>query len=148
MAKRTVKIGTAQFGEIRVPPWVIDHPSFLTWLRSGAVPEDLRVGYIDNQVWSEPMGERAFAHNGIKTELASVLHPLVREGNLGVYFGDGMTFTSEAGGFTSVPDGLFVSRASIDGGRVSLTGGRRSHHDTELVGRPDLVLEVVSDSSE
>ncbi len=147
MAKVNVKISTAQFGEIRVPAWVVDHPSFLKWLRSGAVPEDVRVGYIDNQVWSEPMGERAFAHNGIKTKLARVLDGLAEEYSLGVYFSDGMTFTSEVGSFTSVPDGMFVCRKTIDEGRVQLTGGRRSHHDTELTGTPDMVIEVVSGSS-
>jgi Uma2 family endonuclease len=138
----------SQFGELHVPAWVVDHPSFLKWLRSGAVPEDVRVGYIDNQVWMETMPERAFAHNRIKTVLASVLLPLADADRLGVYFGDGMTFTSESGGFTSVPDGIFVSQKSIDEKLVQLTGGRRSHHDTELTGTPDLVIEVVSESSE
>jgi Uma2 family endonuclease len=142
------KIRTHQFGDIRVPAWVVDHPSFLKWLRSGAVPEDVRVGYIDGQVRSEPMGERAFAHNQIKTRLARVLDALAETERLGLYFGDGMTFTSEAGGFTTVPDGIFVCRATIDEGRVRLTCCRRGHRDTELVGTPDLVIEVVSDSSE
>ena len=142
------KINTLQFGEIRVPAWVVDHPSFLKWLRSGAVPEDVRVGYIGNQVWSEPMGERPFAHNQIKIRLARVLDALAESERLGLYFGDGMTFTSEAGGFTTVPDGIFVCRKTMDDGRVQLTGGRRSRNDTELVGTPDLVIEVVSDSSE
>jgi Uma2 family endonuclease len=144
MAK--IRVGPAV--ELRVPAWVVDHPSFLKWFRSGAVPEDTRIGYIDGQVWVEDMPERAFAHNKIKTLLARVLDGLVEDNNLGVYFGDGMTFTTEAGGFTSVPDGMFVSQATIDAGRASLTGGRRGHQDTELVGVPDLVIEVVSDSSE
>ncbi|MBA4189843.1 MAG: hypothetical protein C0467_17815 [Planctomycetaceae bacterium] len=137
-----------QAGEIHVPTWVVDHPSFLKWLRSGAVPEDLRIGYINNQVWTETMPERAFAHNQIKLLLSEVLGPIARENRSGVYFCDGMTFTSEAGGFTSVPDGMFVCRKTIDDGLVQLTGGKRSHHDTELTGTPDLVIEVVSDSSE
>ncbi|MCE9567222.1 MAG: Uma2 family endonuclease [Planctomycetes bacterium] len=142
------KLRVQEFGELHVPAWVVDHPSFLKWLRSGAVPEDVRIGYINNQVWTETMPERAFPHNQIKMRLSSVLGPLADENRSGVFFCDGMTFTSEAGGFTSVPDGIFVCRKTIDDGLVQLTGGRRSHHDTELTGIPDLVIEVVSDSSE
>lgn len=142
------RVKLPQFGELRVPAWVVDHPSFLKWLRSGAVPEDVQVGYINNEVWVETMPERAFPHNKIKTLIARVLDGLVEDNNLGVYFGDGMTFTSEEGGFTSVPDGIFISQKSIDERLVKLTGGKRSHQDTELVGTPDLLVEVVSDSSE
>jgi len=142
------KLSLTQFGELRVPAWVVDHPSFLKWFRSGGVPEDTRIGYIDNQVWAENMAERAFAHNKLKTRIARTLDALVEEHNLGVFFGDGMAFTSEEGGFTSVPDAIFACQQTVDSGRVRLTGGRRSHQDTELVGQPDLVVEVVSDSSE
>lgn len=142
------KLKVPQFGELHIPAWVVDHPSFLKWLRSGAVPEDVRVGYIDNEVWAQTMPERAFTHNKIKTLVARVLDGFVEENGLGVYFGDGMTFTSEEGGFTTVPDGIFLSQQSIDDGLVKLTGGKRSHHDTELVGTPDLIVEVVSDSTE
>jgi len=124
------------------------HREFLKWLRSGVVPEDLRVGYIRNQLWIETMPERAFAHNRIKTKIAAVLMPLVDKDGFGTYFGDGMTYTSEDSGFTTVPDGIIVTSDSIQQGRVRLKGGRRSHHDTELVGTPDLVIEVVSESSE
>jgi Uma2 family endonuclease len=124
------------------------HKQFLKWLRSGVVPEDLRVGYIDNQVWIETMPERAFAHNRLKTRIATVLMPLVDENGFGTYFGDGMTFTSEDSGFTTVPDGMVVTSQSVLEGRVHLKGGRKSQRDTEVVGIPDLMIEVVSQSSE
>jgi len=142
------RLHVRQSGELHVPGWVVDHQSFLKWLRSGAVPEEVRVGYINNQVWMETMPERAFPHNQTKTEVASLLHPIARTDRAGVFFSDGMTFTSESAGFTSVPDGMFVCRKTIDAGLVQLTGGRRGHQDTELTGTPDLVIEVVSDSSE
>ena len=147
MPEKYVVTMRTEEGEVRVPAWVVDHPSFLKWLRSGAVPEAVRIGYIRDEVWVEPMPERAFAHNQIKTLVASVLMPLVTQAELGAYFGDGMTFTSEAEDFTCFPDGIFVSQESIDAGRVRLTGGKRGRQDTELVGVPDLVVEVVSDGS-
>ncbi|MDB5310100.1 MAG: hypothetical protein JWO38_4302 [Gemmataceae bacterium] len=147
MAEKYVMTVRTVEGEVRVPAWVVDHPSFLKWLRSGAVPEEVRIGYIRDEVWIEPIPERAYAHNQIKTLVASVLMPLVTGNDLGVYFGDGMTFTNEEEGFTCIPDGIFGSRESIDAGRVRLTGGKRGHQDAELVGIPDLIVEVVSDSS-
>lgn len=140
------KLRLREFGEIRVPAWVVDHPSFLKWLRSGAVPEDIKIGYINNEVWTDTEPESAFSHNAVRVEVGCALSDIADD-QAGLYFGAGMTFTSMAGGFTAVPDGIFVCRESIDTGRVTLTGGRRSHHDTELVGTPDLVIEIVSDSS-
>ncbi len=139
---------TTNIGTIRVPAWVKDHPSFLRWLRSGTLPEEARVSYINGEVWVETMPERAFAHNQVKTLIARVLCGLVEDNDLGVFFGDGMTYTSKEEKFTAVPDGMFVSQESIDAGRVRLTGGKDSNRDTELIGTPDLLIEVVSDSSE
>ena len=79
--------------------------------------------------------------------VAEILGPMVRAERLGVYFGDGMTYSAEHADFTSVPDGIFVSRAAIDAGRVELRGAKRDEHDTRLVGVPDLTVEVVSDHS-
>ena len=110
-------------GDIVVPPWVVDHPSFLKWLHSGVVPDDARVCYINGEVWIDNMAEQAFAHNGIKTRVAAALESLISGEDLGIYFGDGMTYTNKAEKFTSVPDGIFVSQGAIDTGRVRLSGG-------------------------
>jgi Uma2 family endonuclease len=141
------KVLTTPYGPVEIPQGVVDHRSFLKWLRSGEVSEEVRVGFINGAPWVETMPERAFAHNKIKVLLARVLDGLVVENKLGVYFGDGMTFTSESSEFTSVPDGIFVSQETIDAGRVQLVGGAKSRQDTELVGTPDLVIEVVSPTS-
>jgi Uma2 family endonuclease len=139
---------TYQFGSVVVPPWVVDHPSFLHWFRSGDVPEEARVTYVNDTLWVDPMSERAFAHNKVKTAVAYVLYGLIEENGLGQYFGDGMAYTNEDESFTTTPDGMFVSRGAMDSGRVWLTGGERSAGDTELLGVPDLVVEVVSPNSE
>jgi Uma2 family endonuclease len=134
--------------KVRVPDWVVDHESFLRWYWQSDVPEDVRIGFINGQVWIDPMSERAFAHNRVKTAVAETVGPIVRAGDLGVFFGDGMMFTTPAGGFTSVPDGVFVSHDSEAVGRVWLSGAKKGQHDTRLNGTPDLIVEVVSDHSE
>lgn len=141
-----VYLGTS-IGSVEIPAWIVDHPSFLRWLRSGVLPDEVWVGYINGSVWVETMAERAYAHNRLKTAVSTVLFPFVEDNHLGEFFGDGMTFTSTAAGITTVPDGIFVSRAGIDARRVELRGGVDSEQDTELVGTADLVIEVVSPSS-
>lgn len=134
-------------GEVRIPPGITTHAAFLTWFRSADGPGDVRVDWVMNDVWMDPMSERAFAHNKVKTRVARVLDTLASEGKLGEYFGDGMVYTNDDEQFTTAPDGMFVSREAIEAGRVWLTGGEGSEQDTELLGVPDLVIEVVSPSS-
>ncbi len=134
--------------KLEVPVWVVDHPSFLRWIRSDALPDSLRVGYIHGHVWIDTMSERAFAHNQLKAWITAVLLQLIDERNLGIFFTDGMLYTSETEEFSTVPDGMFASQATLAEGRVRLVGGPSGAGDTEVVGTPDLMIEVVSDNSE
>jgi Uma2 family endonuclease len=130
-----------------IPAGLDTHRKFLDWLAVTDVPEELRVGFINGEVWVDTMSERAFAHNRMKTVVARVLDQFVTAERLGVFFGDGMTYSAEHANFTAVPDGIFVSRATIGAGRVQLAGAKRDENDTRLVGTPDLTVEVVSDHS-
>ncbi len=94
------------------------------------------------------MPERAFAHNKIKTLISRVVDGLVVKNKLGVFFGDGMMFTSESEEFSCYPDGMFASQKTIDANGVWLAGSKKSGEETELVGTADLMIEVVSRTSE
>lgn len=135
-------------GNFRVPTWIATHDQYLKWIDTADLPEDVRVCFVMGQLWVDAMPERAFAHNRLKTLVAETLGPLIRKERLGVYFGDGMLFTSLDGEFTTAPDGMFVSNGAIASGRVTLTGGTPEEEDTRLIGSPDLVIEVVSRGSE
>lgn len=135
-------------GQINIPDWIDSHDAYLRWLKTADIPDDIPVGFVNNRVWIEPMPERAFSHNRIKTAVAETLGPLIRGQKLGVYFGDGMLFTSKEFKFTTAPDGMFVSKATADAGRVWLTGAKEGEEDTQLLGAPDLVVEVICDGSE
>ncbi len=133
--------------KLEMPAWVTDHSSYLKWVRSGALPDGLRISYINGHVWIDSMTERAYAHNRLKAWITSVLLPLIEDNNLGAFYTDGMLFTCESEEFSTVPDGIFASQKTIDAARVQLTGGKRGHKDTELIGTPDLMIEVVSEHS-
>jgi len=134
-------------GEVRIPQGITTHAAFLTWFRSDDGPGDVRVDWIMNDVWVEIMAERAFAHNKIKSAVTHVVYGLVKAEKLGHFFSDGMVYTNDDEQFTTAPDGMFVSREAMENRRVWLTGGEGSAGDTELLGVPDLVIEVVSPSS-
>ncbi|MCI0463367.1 MAG: Uma2 family endonuclease [Gemmataceae bacterium] len=131
---------------VRIPPWVQDLESFRRWVLSEAVPEKLRVCYLKGEVWIDMSKEQAFFHNQVKTEFTFTLVGVVKTGRLGRYFSDGMRLSNKEADLSAVPDGIFVSRANLESERVRLVAGRKRGH-VELEGSPDMVLEVVSDSS-
>ena len=135
-------------GEVHIPGWIDGHDAFLRWLRSADIPDHVRVGYVNGRCWVDAMAERAIAHNRVKTIVAGTVDGVVRDGKLGVYFGDGMLFTSKVGKFSTYPDGMFISNDAVSAGRVWLAGAKEGEEDTQLLGTPDLVIEVVSDGSE
>jgi Uma2 family endonuclease len=140
----TLMLQTTAF---HIPQRLDTHREFLDWLSVTDVPEEVRVSFINGELWVDAMSERAFAHNRIKTVVARMVDQLVTTEKLGVYFGDGMMYSAEHADFTAVPDGIFVSRATMQAGLVELKGAKCGENDTRLVGVPDLTVEVVSDHS-
>jgi Uma2 family endonuclease len=61
-------------------------------------------------------------------------------------FSDGALLTNEIAELSGNPDAVFVSNRSIEEGRVTRVEGKDGGY-VELVGTPDMVLEVVSDRS-
>jgi Uma2 family endonuclease len=139
---------TIVLGEDRVhiPSWVQDLQSFRRWALSDDVPEKLRVCYLKGEVWIDMSKEQLFSHNQVKTEYTLVLAGLAKAGRLGRYCADGMLLSNEEADLSAGPDGVFLSRESLESKRVRLVEGREGGY-VELEGSPDMVLEVVSTSS-
>ena len=142
-----VMVMTWKYGAVDVPSGVQEFDTFLRWVHSEEFPEKLKAHFINGQARVDFV-EEAFSHNAVKTALSVVLATLVRAENLGRYFSDGMRFTNDDIRFSTVPDAVFVSAASFAAGRVTFRAGQTTGAvATELVGSPDLVVEVVSPSS-
>ncbi len=131
---------------IRIPPWVQDLDSFHRWVDSDEFPEKVRVCYLNGEAWIDMSKEQFYTHNKVKGEFAFVLLGLVKADRLGEYLHDGMLVTNVEVGFSSGPDGAFASREALDSNRARFVEGRKEGF-VELEGTPDMVLEVVSDSS-
>ena len=129
-----------------IPDGITDLESFRRWARSDEFPEKGRFAFLNGYVWMEVTMEMAFSHNQVKTEFCAKLATLVKERQLGRFFSDGMLLTNLDAGFSTMPDGLFGSFRSFE--KDLIRGFGTDEHDfVELVGSPDMVLEVVSKSS-
>lgn len=128
---------------IVIPPGIVDLESFRRWARSDDLPEKARVAFFQNQLWMDPTMEQAYTHNRVKGTTNAVLLPLGEEIGEGHYFTDGMLLTNSEIGFTTIPDGLYVSFAALESGRVVEVPGK-DNGCVEFVGSPDMVLEIMS----
>ena len=90
--------------------------------------------------------EQLFSHNQVKSEFNIVLGTFAKTTRQGRYLPDGMLLTNAAANLSSQPDGLYFSAESLESGRIVLVEGVKSGI-VELEGSPDMVLEIVSDSS-
>src|SRR5947209_9808644 len=133
-------------GRVHFPNWVVDLASFRRWCDSDDFPDEGRICFLQGEVWIDMSREQLFTHNQVKTELTSVLRPLAKRERLGLYFADGLRLTNVPADISAVPDGTLVANDSLDTGRVRFVEGKEGGF-TELEGVPDLVIEVVSDSS-
>jgi Uma2 family endonuclease len=131
---------------IEIPSWATNHAGFRRWINSDEYPDTGRICFIDDKLWVDMSKEQFFSHNQLKNEFAFVLTGLIKAGRLGRFVPDGMLLTNLQVGFTTQPDGAFVSNETLRSGEVRLIEGASSGF-VELEGTPDMILELVSDSS-
>jgi Uma2 family endonuclease len=143
------KVISEEYGTISIPAWVMDLPSFFRWIDTTDLPEKLPIRFLRGEVCVDLKMEEMFSHNLIKTELAIVLGTLIKGEKLGVYVSDGMLLANETAEFATEPDGMFLSRQTIAEERARFVAGKkRKAVATRILGVPDLVIEIVSPSSE
>jgi Uma2 family endonuclease len=133
-------------GRVNFPAWIKDHESFRKWARSPECPEHLRVAFYDDSIWVDPDMEQLYAHNQVKAEVSAKLGTLVRAGSLGRFIIEGMLLSNVEAKFSTIPDGYFVSYEAFRSGRVRQFPGKQGGC-IELEGTPEMIVEVVSDSS-
>ncbi len=76
-----------------------------------------------------------------------MLGPLSKADQLGYFGSDGNLWSNREVGLSTIPDALFFTFATLKSGRVRLIPGAR-RGVVEVEGTPDMILEVVSDTSE
>ena len=133
-------------GQILIPGQFPDLESFRRWCRSTEYPERGEVFWLNGTIWVSDDMEQAYTHNLIKMAIGAALTLLVQQMKSGHVFGDRMRLCNPAANLSCEPDLMFVSFATLTAGTVrqipASTGGV-----IEFEGSPDMVLEVVTDSS-
>jgi Uma2 family endonuclease len=133
---------------LRIPSSVFTLDGFRQWAKSEDLPEKLRVAFLGSEIYLEMGNEELESHNKVKTTITRVLSTLVVERDLGEFFSDGVLITNKDAGVSNNPDAVFISWDGEDAGRIHYVPREDAEGQyTELVGTPDWVLEIVSNSS-
>jgi len=131
--------------DIVIPGWVVDLASFRRWALAD-VPESKRLAsYLAGTIYVDPSMETLFTHNQVKGAFAITIANLLGPNPPGMFVHDRMLLTNAAADLSTEPDGLFFFWDTARSGRLTLTEG--ADDIVELVGTPDMVLEVVSKGS-
>jgi Uma2 family endonuclease len=131
---------------VTVPDTAFDHDGYREWVVTQ--PPGVRTTYVCGEVLVEMSPESLETHNQVKLAVTLGLGLFVRDHDLGVVYPDGALVTHEGAGVSAEPDLTFVSWAAFDDGRVRLQPRAGDAADfIEIVGSPDLVVEIVSDGS-
>lgn len=135
--------------QLRIPP-IASLEDFRRWMRSDEFPENGRIDYVDGHIEVDMSPEDLFCHGTIKTEIQGVLHHCVKQREHLYLFTDCTRVTCGAGGVSAEPDIVLLSEDAIESGLVKLIPKASGEEDryTEIEGPPELIVEVVSDSSE
>jgi Uma2 family endonuclease len=139
----TVFVAQEEDHALQLPKWVRDLSSFRRWARSDDFPQQGQYAFLNGDLWIDPSMERE-GHNQVKAETSRVLATLIKDLDLGRFYVDGMGLVNVDADLATEPDGMFLSYAALKDERVRLA---RRENSLEIVGTPDMVLEVVSPTS-
>lgn len=129
--------------EIRIPVEFDNLDDFRDWTKSDGYPERGDVFYLRGDLWVDFRME-TLLHNQLKQLIAVVIVNMLLRKPTGIYCGDNMRLVNSDAEISCEPDGMFISHRSKAAERVAWEHGAES---LEVIGSPDMVLEVVSPSS-
>jgi len=137
----------SEAGQVRVPEWVVDIDSFRRWTDSDDFPREGRIWWLCGEVWADMSKEQIFTHLVVKNEISFTLTGIVKMEKMGLFLPDGLLLSNFAADICGNSDGTFLSNDTLRSDRIRLIEGKEGGY-TELQGSPDMVLEVLSKSSE
>ena len=131
-----------------IPGQISSLADFRRWSLSGDFPASGRIDWVASQIEVDMSPEDIFTHGTLKTALVARLWPLATSRGMHLFTGE-TRVTSERGDLSVEPDIVAVSDAALTDGRVRLVpaAGGLPDRFVELEGPPDLIVEIVSDSS-
>jgi Uma2 family endonuclease len=122
---------------------------FRCWALSDGFPESGRIDFIGGKIEVDMSPEDLHTHGTPKVELVRVLANHVRRRDLGELYTDRARVSCPEADLSVEPDIVFVSHEAFENGRVRLvakSGGQEDRY-VEMEGAPDLIVEIISESS-
>jgi len=134
--------------QVEIPGDVRSLADFRRWALSDDFPDRGRIDFIAGNVEVDMSPESIFSHGRLKVMMASRLFVHVERDDLGHLLSDRSRVSSPPADLSVEPDIVFVSHEAVDSGRVRLVPKSGPTEDyIEIEGPPDLIVEIVSDSS-
>ncbi len=133
----------------RVPPEACRLEGFRSWARSDGFPESGRIDFVEGGVEIEMSPEDLHTHGTVKTAIAAELFQRIARLGRGFVFADRTRVTLPVTQISVEPDVVVVLVSSLDQDRVRQipAAAKGAGRFVELEGAPDLVVEILSDSS-
>ena len=131
-------------------PTIHNLAEFRRWALSEEFPQRGRIDYIAGRIEVDTSPEDFFTHGTFKSEIAARIKNRVDELDLGHTLIADTRISSVTGDLSAEPDVVVISHQAFDEQRVVLVPKASGEPDrfVEVEGGPDLVVEIVSDSSE
>jgi Uma2 family endonuclease len=128
--------------DLELPAAALTLEGFRRWYatREGRGP---RASWLGGRIYVEMSPQSYKRHEPIVQAVNAELVLLARQSGLGRYYMPPSWVTEASTGLSTEPDGFLVRWSSFQSGRVRVNPER----EIELVGAPDMALEVVSKSS-
>jgi Uma2 family endonuclease len=135
-------------GQVRLPREAFDLQGFRAWAHSADFPQTGKVSFIAGGIEIDTSPEELNTHNAVKSDLYVDFGTLIRKTGIGRMYVDGALLINEDAGLATEPDFLLCAFESIRTGRVTCAPSTEDNgRVVEIRGTPDLVCEIVSNSS-
>jgi Uma2 family endonuclease len=135
--------------QIEIPLDIRSLGEFRRWALSDGFPERGRIDFVAGKIEVDMSPEDLFCHGKLKGLIYATLFQRTEGQDLGHLFIDSTRVSVPAAELSVEPDIVFISHECLDAGRVRLvpkSGGEPGRY-VEVEGAPELIVEIVSDSS-
>jgi Uma2 family endonuclease len=134
--------------DVRVPSDIFDLAGFRRWVHSDEFPDRGRFSFLAGEVNIDMSPEEIQSHNRLKNDLGYGLTDWTRQRDIGEMLADRALLVNEEANLSTEPDLMFCSWESLRSGRVRYVEWvEGSNRFVEVLGSPDLVVEIISQTS-
>ncbi len=134
---------------VAVPLGLTGLADFRRWAHSPEFPSVGRIDFLAGTIEVDLSPEDIFCHGVLKAEVAAVLQRRIKRHALGLLLIDSTRVVCERADLSVEPDIVFVAHTSLREDRVRLVPKATGEPGrfVEIDGPPDLVVEIVGDTS-